>query len=96
MKYIEDDIYQIIGLYNYYLNSKFSFDGEIELVPDSYQIEDIKYHKWSILPLHINGSTFTQIRLSDSILGDLLYSLDTMLIEKALEQNEEIIKKSLK
>ena len=89
MKYIEDDMYQIIDLYNYYLSAKFSFDEQIELVPDSYQIEDVKYHKWNIQPFHINGSTFTQIRLSDSILGD---SLNTMLIEKALEHNEEIIK----
>lgn len=96
MKYGENDIYQIIDLYNYYLSSEFSFEEEIELIPDSYHIEDVKFHKWKIQPLYINESIFTHIKLSDSTLDEILYSLNTMKIDKVLVLNKGIIKNSLK
>ena len=96
MKYNEDVIYQIIDLYNYYLSSEFSFEEEIELIPDSYQIEDVKFHKWKIQPICINESMFTHIKLSDGTLDEILYSLNTMEIDKALVLNKGIIKNSLK
>lgn len=91
----ESDIYQIIDLYNYYLSSEFSFDTEIEILSDSYQIEDIKYHTWKIQPLYVNGSVFTQIKLSDYVLDEILDLMQTASIGQVLKLNNDIIKKSL-
>ena len=95
MKCRENDIYQIIDLYNYFLSSEFSFDIEIEVLCDSYQIEDIKYHKWKIRPLHINCSVFTQIRLSDYILDEILCLMQTVSISQVLKLYYDIIKESM-
>ena len=95
MKYIEDDIYQIIDLYNYYLSSEFSFEGEIELVPNGYCTIEGKFHRWSISSICIGSQTFSCIKLSDVAIGDVLVTLKSMSLQQAFELNKDIIKVSL-
>ena len=96
MKYSKEYINQIIHLYNNYLYKKFSFDGSIEVVQDGYQNDQLKFHRWNISPICIANQTFSSIQLSDNAIGDILFTLSKMPLEKALELNEEIIKNSLK
>ena len=96
MKYCKNDIYQIIDLYNYYLSSEFSYEGEIELVPDGYYARDGKFHKWRISPICIGSYTFSTIELSDTSVGDILDTLNSMSLKQAYELNIDVIKISLK
>lgn len=97
MKYSENDIYQIIDLYNYYLNYEFDFKDEIELIPNGYRIKEGIFHEWSISPICVGNHTFSSIRLKDTLIGDLLDTLSTTAsIDLWLELNKDIIIESLK
>ena len=95
MKYSENEIYQIIDLYNYYLSSEFSFEGEIELVPNGYCTIEGKFHRWSISSICIGSQTFSCIKLSDVAIGDILVALKSMPLQQAFELNKDTIKISL-
>ena len=96
MKYDENDIYQIIDLYKYYLNSEFSFEGEIELVPNGYCTIEGKFHRWCISPIYIGSQKISCIKLSDTSVGEILDAMNSTSIDQSLKLNKEIIKKSLK
>ena len=95
MKYSENDIYQIVDLYNYYLSSEFFYEGEIELIHDGYCAIEGTFHKWSIVPICIGSYTFNSILLRDIFVGDILDALNKMPIDQNLELNKEIIRDSL-
>ena len=96
MKYGDNHIYLIIDLYNYYLSSEYSFEGEIELVPNGYCTIEGKFHRWNISPIYIGSQKISCIKLSDTSLGEILDALNSTSIDQSLKLNKEIIKNSLK
>ena len=95
MKYGKNHICEIIDIYNYYLSSEFSFEGEIELVPNEYCTMEGKFHRWCISSICIGSQTFSCIKLSDVALGDILVAMKSMSLQQAFELNKDIVKISL-